>query len=147
MTPPPGPVPGSTKLYRRIPPSWLTPDEDRGCQRVSSAAFRDKEASIFLEDTLREIQKEPSEVLVGIHTNDYLVSVTATQAISLEQDVTRSARDDVPDDDVYRAHGEISGSKEKKIDGVRVKHHLCRLALWIAAPDDACPDAEGGIGR
>ena len=147
MTLPTGPVPGTTKLYRRIPPSWLTLDEDLGCQRISSAAFRDKAASIFIDDALAAIQKQPHDILAGMHAWDYLVSVTAAEAVALDQEVERSPRDDVADDDVYRAHGEIIGSKEKKIDHVKVKHRLCRLSRWIVAPTDACPDAEGGTGH
>ena len=89
MTLPDGPVSGTTRLYRRIPPSWLTPNEDN-CRRVSSAAFRDREASVFLEDALKHVEKRPIEILVGPHVDDYLVSVTAEQAVSLEQDVVRS---------------------------------------------------------
>ncbi|MDA0159572.1 hypothetical protein OM076_04790 [Solirubrobacter ginsenosidimutans] len=146
MTLPVGPVAGGTKLYRRIPPSWLTPDEDRGCRRISSAAFRDKEASIFLADVLDQLKKDPSDILVGSHAGDYLVSVTADDAFEFEQEVKRSPVEGVAEGDVQQAHGEVSGSKEKKFDGVRVKHHLCRRALWVVAPDDACPDAQGGTG-
>lgn len=109
--------------------------------RVSSAAFRDREASIFLEDVLEFLGRGARDVLVGAHAADYLVSVTAAQAITLEQDVRRSPIDDVDADDVRRAHGEIVGSKSRKIDGTAIKSRFVELAVWVVPPPDACPDS------
>lgn len=146
MTLPAGDVPGPTLLYRRVPPAWLTEDEDLGCIRLSSAAFRDKEASVFLDDTMEALAKTPDDILVGTHANYYLVSVTAQEAVDLGQNVLRSPIEGVPDDDIRRAHGDIAGPKERKHEGVKIKERLRRRARWVVAPPNACPDAAGNTG-
>lgn len=138
---PAGTVPANTRLFRRIPPSWLTVDENRNCIRVSSAAFREREASIFLEDVLDFLGREASDVLIGAHAADYLVSVTAAEAEALEQKVQRSPVPNVEATDVRRAHGEIVGSKTRKINGTAIKNRFVELAVWVVAPPNACPDA------
>lgn len=109
----------SERLFRRIHPQQLVPDErSAGKKRVSSGAFRDEELSIIIESTLSQSGRRPADLLLA-HTKHTLVAIRAATARAHDQKV---ARDPEPDE---LAHGVVYGKKRK-----------CALALsesieWI----------------
>ncbi len=141
MEVPTGDVPPATRPYRRIPPRWLHHDIENNCVRVSSAAFRDRDTSIYLEDALAVLGREPSEVLDDYPDDYSLVSLTAEEVSSAEQAVQRSPdiKDEMAEDDVGWAHGEFCGPRSKT-----TRQWLREHARWVVAPPNACPDAAAG---
>jgi hypothetical protein len=116
-------------LYRRILPlpNQVVPDENRGCYRVSSAAFLKKqEMSVVLEDRLRADGREPSDALRN-YPDQYLVLLKAGFVRAHGQIVVRSARSDEP------AHGDVIGEKPRSI-----ARAFAAAACWIVAPPEAC---------
>lgn len=134
-------VPGDLKLYRRINPKvHLVPDENPGkCCRVSSGAFRDKNLSIYLHDTLAEAGLAPQQLLTA--TEPYLVSVTAEQMRNCGQIVCREPD---PEDEVHGDfHGEVVGSKGSSSK----RNSLLRECVWEVRPDQGCEPPCGSLAR
>jgi hypothetical protein len=125
------PVEDDTGLYHRIPPSpdQIVPDENRGCMRLSSAAFIGKEEmSVVIEDTLRAMGREPVDILAN-YPGQYLVRLTAGFVRRYDQIVRRSRTDEEP------AHGDVIGRKTKS-----VARKFAEAACWEIEPPGACPD-------
>lgn len=132
-------VPNDLKLYRRIRPDLhMVPDENLDCTRVSSGAFRQREMSVILDDTLRSSNREPRDVVT--QQEPYLVFLTAEQARAAGQVVCRA-----PIEEDF-AHGEVIGSKGS---GSRRKQ-LLRAILWAVAPEPpecGCEPPCGSLSR
>jgi len=123
-----GPASPETELFRRVSPDQVVVDETRRCLRMSSAAFRQAEMSIYLQDELASARREPASVIeTAAHRNHFLAAVRVRVALDLFLEVRRSPGDD-------EAHGDVVG---KKSSHQRDKK-LSRAARWIVAPTHAC---------
>jgi hypothetical protein len=125
------PVEDETGLYHRIPHSrdQIVPDQNRGCMRLSSAAFIGKEEmSVVIEDTLRAMGRNPADILQN-YPGQYLVRLTAGFVREYDQIVRRSRTAE------ERAHGDVVGRKTKS-----VARRFAEAACWEIAPLDACPE-------
>jgi len=114
------------ELWRRVPPSWVVPDENRGGYRPSSQAFHDSAdrspMSVLIAETMLADGRGPQDAVADDPTF-LLASFTAGEARSLEQGVARTPTDAEP------AHGSVFGRKTKQ-----VYRALSRLARWVIAP-------------
>ena len=114
-------------LWRRIPPWHIVDDNNRGCKRISKAAFEDhpdgSPMSVVLGQEVLAAGRNPESVVAG-HDDFCLASVTAGFARSLKQGIMRNPLDEEP------AHAEVFGNKT---DGVRKK--FSRAADWVIAPE------------
>jgi hypothetical protein len=119
----------ATQLFRRIVADWIVPDENRGCQRLSSAAFAPYSMSVALGDTLADAGRDPQSVLAH-YEGQYLVSMTAGLARRHDQTLERSPRLEEP---AEPAHGDVIG---KKTRGCR--RAFARCAEWTVGPDGVC---------
>ena len=100
-------IPDGERLFRRIHPQQLVPDErNAGRRRVSSGAFRDEELSIVIESTLSESGRQPADLLQA-HSRHTLVAITAATARTHDQKVARDPEPEEP------AHGVVFGKKRK----------------------------------
>ncbi len=136
MTGPTGPVSPDTELFRRVSPDQVVVDETRRCLRMSSAAFRQSEMSIYLQDVLAAANREPASVIeTEAYRKHFLAAFQARVALDLSLEVRRSLGDD-------EAHGDVVG---KKTNQQRDKK-LSRAARWIVAPQSACrEDLHGSL--
>ena len=114
-------IPNTAELLRRVPRRHRIPDLERGCYRMSSAAFDDHPSggpmSVLLADVMREEGRGPEAALTG-HVDFSLVSITAGLARQCNQGV---ARDPVPNEP---AHAVVFGNKTHSVrkrfaDGAR----------------------------
>jgi len=125
------PVEDETGLYHRIPqsPDQIVPDQNRGCMRLSSAAFIGKEEmSVVIEDTLRAMGREPGDILKNF-PGQYLVRLAAGFVRRYDQTVQRSPTIEEP------AHGDVIGRKPKS-----VARKFAEAACWEIEPPGACPE-------
>jgi hypothetical protein len=116
-----------TGLYHRIPPSpdQIVPDRNRGCFRLSSAAFIGKhEMSVVLEDTLRAGGRDPSDVIAN-YPGQYVVALTAGFVRGHQQIVVRTEQDDEP------AHGDVIGQKTRAVARAFAQAQTSGSSLWI----------------
>jgi hypothetical protein len=120
-----------TQCYRRITPHQLVPDDNTGCQRVSSGAFDNEDLSVALGDKIEEDDRTPGSVLVN-YPGEYLVSFTAGVARAVAQIIYREPEPDEP------AHGIVFGKKKKSVK--RALHDAC---AWVVQPPDACERPNG----
>lgn len=109
------------RLFRRIHLCQIVKDEDTGCARFSSGAFRDKELSINIESVLLR-GGETSDACLRKYQGYKLASFTAGQARQLQQIV---CPDPEPPDNM--SHGLVCGSKSSK----RIHEGLRVSALWV----------------
>ena len=130
MTVPTGPVADATELYRRIHPTHLVDDDEGGCVRLSSAAFKDPRMSVHLQDALGALGREPASVLEAFPQH-CLAALTAGLVRQYEQEVIRSPTEEDP------SHGEVVGEKRRQ----RRYRRLKEGAVWVVAPSNACADA------
>lgn len=132
MTPDDDPsITDDTELYRRVRPlpDQIVPDENRGCVRVTSAAFIGQtEMSVVLEDTLRAEGREPPDALRD-YPGDFLVALKAGFVREKGQGVVRTPRPEEP------AHGDVLGKKTRG-----TARAFAEAACWIVAPPDACAE-------
>ena len=113
-------IPDCERLFRRIHPQQLVPDERTpGKLRVSSGAFRDEELSIVIEATLLAGGRQPPDLL-RTYSEYALVAITAGKARAYGQNVARDPEPDEP------AHGVVFGKKRKCAAG------LAESAEWVA---------------
>jgi hypothetical protein len=120
-----------TSLYHRVPDNedHIVDDQNRGCRRLSSAAFIGKyEMSVVLGDRLAELDREPADAL-GDYPGQFLARFSAVMVRELDQIVVRSPLDIEP------AHGDVIGKKTRS-----VARALARQACWIVAPPSACAE-------
>lgn len=119
-----------TPLYRRVHPNFVVYDDDRGCKRLSTAAFKErvKEMSVHLGDVLDAAGRHPAELVDNMP--HCLVSLTAELVRTHSQVIVRSP---TPEDE---SHGDVVGSKPKTTLNAFVE-----AAIWVVAPEGACPDA------
>jgi hypothetical protein len=114
-------------LLRRVPPVpdyyWIY-DRRAGRARPSSAAFKDREMSVFLLSLL-EADGRPAEDALQEHHSFFLVSITAGLARQCGQAV---CKDPEPDP----AHGLVVGEKKKA-----VLSRFARAAVWVIGPAGA----------
>jgi hypothetical protein len=102
---PDAPVPEETKLYRRVHPTQLHWDDNDGCLRPTSSAFKGEEMSIGLGDVLEDEQRD-IESLASDKPTHSLVSLTAGYVEGEEdQQVRRTPLQEEP------AHGDVCGEK------------------------------------
>jgi hypothetical protein len=88
MTGPTGPVSPDTELFRRVSPDQVVVDETRRCLRMSSAAFRQSEMSIYLQDVLAAANREPASVIeTEAYRKHFLAAFQARVALDLSLEV------------------------------------------------------------
>lgn len=109
------------RLLRRIPLYQIVKDEDTGCARFSSAAFKDKELSINIESVLLT-GGETVDACVRKHQGYKLASFTAGQARQLQQMVCLD-----PDPPDNMSHGLVCGPKSSR----RIYEGLRDSAQWV----------------
>ena len=116
-------IPNAAELLRRIPRQHLVRDPERGCYRISSAAFDDhpngSPMSVLLADVMREEGRGPEAALTG-HVDFSLVSITAGLARQCNQGV---ARDPLPTEP---AHAVVFGNKTRS-----VRKRFANEAQWV----------------
>lgn len=112
-----------TRLFRRVHPKQIVPDEDTGLARVSTGAFKDAELSFQIESILRQHNLDPAYCLKS-NPQHSLVSILAGQCRQLAQIVCQHP---LPLDP---AHGLVLGKKtnHKILDGLR------EAAQWVIPP-------------
>jgi hypothetical protein len=111
------------RLLRRVHLMQLVQDEDTGCVRVSSGAFKDRELSVDLESVLTECGVDVRDCLQG-HPAHKLVGITAQVARLHGQIVYR---DPVPENP---AHAIVYGNKNSKT----VHEGLRSASAWVVPP-------------
>lgn len=116
-------IDGPTRLFRRVHQNFVKRDEDRGCTRLTSAAFQDAELSVDLEDSL---QVDPA-TLLDAYPGFSLVSFDAQAARDAGLVVCRDAQPENP------AHGLVVGRKTGS-----KKRRLAEASRWEIPPDDPC---------
>lgn len=94
---------GTELLLRRISKSWVKLDSS-GRLRITSAAFKHVEMSVYLSSALKASGRTPKEISAQFGEVG-LASITAALARSLGQVVARDATDEEP------AHGIVYGPK------------------------------------
>lgn len=116
-------------LWRRIHPSWIVADENRGGFRISSAAFDNSEdgtpTSIHLEEVARAFG-QTAEAILRPFVGYGMAALTAGQGRGCGQAI---GRDPLPDDPT---HGFIAGQKTKS-----VKRRLSAASTWLIHPSVA----------
>jgi len=110
------------RLFRRIHPTQVVPDEDSGLMRLSSAAFKDPEMSVDLE-TVLAAHGLPVEACLKGHEGHLLAALPAGGCRRLEQAV---CPDPLPDNP---AHGIVYGRKKG-----RIPDRLREIATWVIPP-------------
>jgi hypothetical protein len=129
------PIADEILLYRRINPAapHVVWDENFGCHRISTGAFRDPDMSVGIGDTLEALLRDPTTLLQG-YQGQYLVSFAAGVAKDNGLEVIRSPSGAEP------AHGSVRGKKSKP-----VLRALAAACAWTVTPDGACepPYPEG----
>lgn len=120
-------IPDSLALYRRVHPNHVVPDRDQDCFRVSTAAFKDYELSIVLDDTLEDAGRSPSDCLAEF-PDHFLLGIEAGTVRAENQIVVRTP---CPEEE---AHGDIIGEKKPKS---RLRRFV-DASVWKVAPDGAC---------
>jgi hypothetical protein len=113
-------IPDAESLWRRVPrtPQHLVWDGNRGCFRVSSAAFDGDEMSVALAS-----EAGTPDLMLGSHEEFGVVALEAGLVRSRQQIVVRDPLPDQP------AHALVIG---RKTDSVR--RALARAARWVVRP-------------
>jgi hypothetical protein len=109
-------------LWRRIHPTQVVSDENRGIIRPSSAAFEDSSDGTPMSVLLAEGQ-DPIGALKK-HDGYWLAAITAGLARQCQQGVTRDPLID------ELAHALVFGKKTKA-----VRQRFAREARWVVAPE------------
>jgi hypothetical protein len=115
-------IPGSEKLFRRIPRTWVDYD-DSGDPTISSAAFKQEELSVNLESVMARDGRHQADAIRN-YPGYGLAAITAAHARSQNQRVARDPQPEEP------AHGIVYG--QKKCGGIASA--LRDGALWVIAP-------------
>ena len=115
-------IPGSERLFRRIPQTWVDWDEF-GNAAISSAAFKDEELSINIESIMVRDGRPPEDAIRN-YPGYGLASITAAHARSLNQIV---APDPLPEEP---AHGVVYGQKKRGGIGGKLRDG----AEWLVRP-------------
>lgn len=126
-------IAAETELYRRIREHWLVPDQNRGCRRISSAAFSHESLSVVVQDRLVADGRTTGSVLEH-YPGEYLAALTAGFVREHEQKVVRTPRLEPPPEP---AHGDVVGKKNKPRQRL-----FASRAAWAIGPQDACPPVE-----
>lgn len=122
------------RLFRRIHPAHVVPDEDSGTMRVSTAAFRDLELSVDVESVMIELGLS-AEWCIANRSGFRLVSLRAGGCRELRQLV---CLDPVTDPGAENpAHGLVYGEKTRA-----VQRELRDLAIWVIPPAAPTRDFE-----
>lgn len=114
-----GSIADEWSLLRRIHPDHIVPDKNSGGLRVSSAAFRDPEMSVDVEEMLIKSGKTWQFSLEGYPAYS-LMRLLASVPRSLQQAVVHVP---LPDND---AHAEVQGKKTNS-----VARSLSAAASWV----------------
>lgn len=117
-------IPDADELWRRVPdtPQHIVRDQNRGCYRVSSAAFDDDADGEPMSVVLAAEGGSPEAMLRG-HVGYGVVGFEAGLTRSRQQVVVRDPLPDQP------AHALVVG---RKTDSVR--RALARAARWVVRP-------------
>jgi hypothetical protein len=120
-------VANDAELWRRVPPAWIVPDENRGGYRPSSQAFHDSPdgspMSVLISETMAADGRGAQDA-VAENPNFLLACFTAGEARSLAQSVSRTPTATEP------AHGSVFGRKSRQVCKA-----LSRLARWVIGPN------------
>ena len=98
------PIPGDTRLYRRLHPDQVVWDDNEHRLRASSAAFKDEHLSVNLGNELARINKTPAFALRA-HPRHSLGWFSAAFARARDHVVIPKPTEDDP------THGEVIGRK------------------------------------
>lgn len=129
------PVSDETLLYRRLHPTQVVWDENRGGVRATSNAFKDPELSIALGDELSTLDRDPSWVL-RMDPLHQLGAFTADFARGEEQTIRRDplvGHERYGDDPT---HGAVEGAKPK----TRRNRFVAACEVMLLQPDALSED-------
>ena len=115
-------IPDDERLLRRIPKSWYRLD-DTGRVRISSAAFKHYEMSVYLASVVTQTGRKSKDLLSN-YPNYGLASVTAAVVRELDQIVLRDSTRKEP------AHALVVGKKTRSV--ARRIRNKCE---WIIKPN------------
>lgn len=115
------------RLFRRVPPNHLVPQND-GSLRLSSAAFKDDELSVNIESLMVEQGRLPDDTLAG-HPGFFLTSITAGNVRSFGHAVVKDNVSQPNEPPVDPAHGLVLGKKRGSFAKAMVRSHD-----WIVPP-------------
>jgi hypothetical protein len=125
-------VPNETRLFRRVPPTWITYDKNRGEWRPTSQSFQnsddDKTMSAFAENLALANGESPSDFLRERWSEFLLVAVTAGWMRKCGQDVYPDPYNQDPGES-FASHVAVRGTKDSKI-----RPKLGREYEWVIAP-------------
>ena len=125
-------IPNTDRLFRRVPPNQLSPNDD-GTHRPSSSVFKHLEMSVNIESLMIEQERQPEDSLKD-YPNEYLTSIIAGDVRSfgcypIIKDNEPPKVNEVPKD---LAHGLVLGKKKDSFANKMVRGHK-----WIVQPPKA----------
>lgn len=128
-------IPDTDRLFRRVPPNQLSPNDD-GTQRPSSSVFKHLEMSVNIESLMVEQKRQPEDSLKN-YPDEYLTSIIAGDVRSfgcypIIKDNEPPKDNEVPKDP---AHGLVLGKKKDSFANKMVRSHK-----WIVEPPKVSVD-------
>jgi len=127
-------IPDETRLFRRIDPSWITPDKNRGEWRPTSQNFQDSKdgtpMSVFAENVANANGELPSAFVRegGLWAGWYLAAITAGWMRELGQAVYLDPANQDPND-IYQSHAAVEGPKDNK-----TRSKISSKYEWVIPP-------------
>ena len=116
----------ASALWRRVHPSWIVRDDNRGGMRLSSAAFDDSADGSPLSVLIAEVvlqTKRTAQAVLADFDGYALAATTAGNARKQGQGIAATPEPDEP------AHASVFGPKTKSIKRVMAKD-----ATWVIGP-------------
>jgi len=113
----------TVRLFRRIHPVHIVKDDDTGLLRFSTAAFRDEDLSINIEEYLLRQGLTSIDCLRG-YPQHLLMSLQAGACRRLNQAVCHDPKEH------SASHGLVYGNKNRK-----TQLWLVDLAQWVHPPE------------
>jgi hypothetical protein len=122
-------IPDTAIIWRRIHEGDSEPDEQRQCERITSAAFSPSSEDSAISVSLADEAGPPEEYLKNPKFKEkYLASFPAKLIRKQELGIIRQATDDDP------AHALIVGNITRGKRRAFGKH-----SSWVIGPENGCP--------
>ncbi len=117
------------RLWRRIHPDFYWFDPELGAKRLTSAAFKDTELSVYIEKLVAISGRTTADMLKGKYVSNGMVSFIAGFARSKGQEVIHKPHN--ADQDVDPAHGLVIGRKSHRTCLEFAEH-----CTWLVYPKE-----------
>lgn len=121
-------IPDTDRLFRRVAPNQLSPNED-GSKRPSSSVFKTDRMSVNIETLMIEQGRPPEDTLTK-YPNAYLTSISVNDVRSFG--CYPVVKDTQPPNDP--AHGLVLGKKKGSFANKMLRNHK-----WIVEPTKTLP--------